>query len=260
MKIKFKEIQLTYQQRVVIVALLLLFYLAISNVNSSLQTVFHSAWEMKNAVDTYMWMYMPVARFLIENPVWREALLISNALFIDLVSLYMLFYWCVNPMMSSMILTSLFFYAIRGLAVGLVTFPLPHPYLFIEPPFPSLLVSYKVFNDMYFSGHTGLMTIFMDGTRLAKWKKFHIVCILSLLMTVFMLAVTGGHFTNDLIIGFVVAKTLTHFCDLHRNQLVLGVLTGYCVSLAFIRKTILRIEEKDESLTQSTSRQELLIK
>jgi len=46
-------------------------------------------------------------------------------------------------------------YAIRGICLNLCKWPVPSNFIFKDPGFPSIFVSYEKANDLYFSGHTG---------------------------------------------------------------------------------------------------------
>ena len=98
------------------------------------------------------------------------------------------------------------FYLTRGLSLAISgKWPQPTPYLFVDTGFPSLFVSYAATNDFYFSGHIGMTTFIFIITTIYGYRRLSITAGFALVYTWFMLTVTGGHYTNDMIVGLVMA-------------------------------------------------------
>ena len=233
----------TISQKAILLTLVLCFWLLIANINTTLQPIFRSLWENRSVIDSYQWMALPVSNFLIESPFWRNVLLVSNAWFIDVVSLFIMCYFCFDPSFGIVLISAMLFYLLRGFAIAVVVFPMPSPYLFIDPQIPSFFVSYRILCDMYFSGHTGLMALFMISTKQLDWHRFRYVCAAALLLTVFMLMVTGGHFMNDCIIGYMAARVICVNANTHKNSLMLGIITARCKLISFLGQTAKRVQK-----------------
>ena len=225
---KLQNITLGFRQRLILLCFCILFWKSSSQLNSILQRLFISAWEVKSVIDSYQWFSLPISHFLLENEKYRKLLLISDALFIDFVSLFLMFYWCYKPTMSAIMISAGIFYSIRAFALAGVSFPHPDPYLFLEPDFPSLFVSYRMISDMYYSGHTGILTIYMLFSRAYNWNKFRYVCVTALLLTIFMLMVAGVHFFNDIIIGYMVARIISYYILGRKYEVTLSLITLFC--------------------------------
>ena len=94
-------------------------------------------------------------RKLTRSPRAVKALLISSSLGIDGLALFVVAQtlWGVSlrPFAGLFIL-----FALRQLCQGLVALPAPPGMIWRNPGFPSLLVTYGVSNDLFFSGHTAM--------------------------------------------------------------------------------------------------------
>ena len=133
-----------------------------------------------------------------------SALLITSSLLIDLVACWIfastIFGRSVRPFLGLLILFSM-----RQLCQWLSPLPAPVGMLWFDPGFPSLLVTYEVANDFFFSGHTALAVY--GGIELAR--RFGRIGILfggmfALSQTMVVL-VLRAHYTMDVFTGVVVA-------------------------------------------------------
>ncbi|GIT31585.1 MAG: hypothetical protein Ct9H300mP1_36310 [Planctomycetaceae bacterium] len=133
-----------------------------------------------------------------------SALLVTSSLLIDLVACWIfastIFGRSVRPFLGLLILFSL-----RQVCQWLSPLPAPIGMLWFDPGFPSLLVTYEVANDFFFSGHTALAVY--GGIELAR--RFGRVGILfggmfGLFQTLVVL-VLRAHYTMDVFTGVVVA-------------------------------------------------------
>lgn len=133
----------------------------------------------------------------------KKAILAIDSFLIDCLLLSFFMYWCFfNPLFSGAYCVMIFYLG-RIPMINIANWPVPPPNLWEYPGVPSLFVSYATTNDMYFSGHTGLMaTLLLDSVLNRRWVLSILIC-LGLVLTVFMLEMTHGHFTNDIIIGLV---------------------------------------------------------
>src|SRR5262245_17883590 len=96
-----------------------------------------------------------VNRFLNANPRCANALLIVSSLGIDVLSCFVLAYSIFGPSFRPFIgLLMLFF--LRQVCQALSALPPPQGMIWRSPGVPSLLVTYGVSNDLFFSGHTAL--------------------------------------------------------------------------------------------------------
>ena len=97
-------------------------------------------------------------RCLAANSRAANASLIISSLFIDVTGLALIgaaiFGHTFAPFLSIIILFSM-----RQVCQSLCTLPPPPGNLWRDPGFPSLLVTYGVSNDLFFSGHTGLAVL-----------------------------------------------------------------------------------------------------
>lgn len=138
------------------------------------------------------------------HPRAADALLIVSSGLIDAIGFFLLGRWLfggsVRPFLG---LFSLM--ALRQVMQALCALPAPPNMIWHYPGFPSLLVTYHVANDFFFSGHTAIAVFgALEISRFSrKW-----VTIAAGLMVVFEVAtviVLRAHYTMDVFTGLVAA-------------------------------------------------------
>lgn len=100
------------------------------------------------------WM-APIHAFLQRTPLAVRGLLIVSSLGIDGLGLTVLHRGLFGPSFSPILGLALLL-VLRQSAQYLTALPAPPGMIWRDPGFPSLLVTYGVANDMFFSGHTAL--------------------------------------------------------------------------------------------------------
>ena len=126
------------------------------------------------------------------------------------------------------------FYFIRFLLQQMIILAEIKNQFFYEPNFPSLLVSYTVKNDYFYSGHTGftlyMFLIFKKNGRV--WEK--VVMAIVFCCTVVFLWVWGVHYLIDIMAGGMISYLLFRFMENRGWGLMLAVLRGYCKLLGLV--------------------------
>jgi hypothetical protein len=151
----------------------------------------------------HQWM-APINSYLLVHPRATNALLVISSAFIDAFGLFLLFAWIfgrsVRPFLSLLLVMGL-----RQFMQGMCALPAPHGIIWHDPGFPSLLVTYKVANDFFFSGHTAIAVLGVyELSRLnRRWLTLPACMVLVFeVVTVFSLRV---HYTMDVFTGIVTA-------------------------------------------------------
>jgi len=101
---------------------------------------------------------------------------------------------------------------LRQIAQALVTLPAPPNALWHYPGFPSLLVTYGVANDYFFSAHTAIAVV--AATELARLRGW--LTGLGVLMVVFEMLtvlVLRAHYTMDVFTGVVTGLYAVHLAN-----------------------------------------------
>ena len=161
----------------------------------------------------------PLNESLHAHPQFADGLLIVSSAFIDFLAIFLLGAWIlgksVRPFLGLVLLLGL-----RQVFQALVALPPPPGMIWHYPGFPSLLVTYGVANDFFFSGHTavavlgavelgrlGRLWLRMAGVALAV---FEVVVVLTL----------RAHYNMDVFTGAVaalyiaqVAERISPACD-----------------------------------------------
>jgi hypothetical protein len=142
--------------------------------------------------------------FLRENPAWAKALLIASSLVIDLLGVFLLGWAILGPTIRPF-LGLLMLFALRQACQGLCALPAPEGMIWEHPGFSSLLVTYGVSNDLFFSGHTAIAVF--GATELARlnFRGARLVGLAVALFEATTVLVLRAHYTMDVFTGAVTA-------------------------------------------------------
>jgi hypothetical protein len=153
-------------------------------------------------------LLLPISIQLESQHLARKLLLALDSLVIDGVIIFLGLTWAFTGRTKGFIPSLLAFYIVRAIILNVGQWPLPKVYLFGDPGLPSMFVDYDRTNDLYFSGHCGGITVMLTDSFLHRRNALVIILSLLLAYTFFILAVEGGHYTNDMIIGTIVGFTI----------------------------------------------------
>jgi PAP2 superfamily C-terminal len=156
--------------------------------------------------------------YLLIHPVAANALLIVSSAIIDLMAIFLMGRWIVQgeprPFVALVIVL-----ALRQIMQFCVALPAPPNQIWHDPGFPSLLVTYKVANDYFFSGHTAIAAL--AGTELSRCNRrwgtaLAIVLVSFEIATVLVLR---AHYAMDVFTGLITGLYVPHLADrlLKRN-------------------------------------------
>jgi len=142
--------------------------------------------------------------YLLSHPKAANALLIASSAIIDMLGIFILASTIVGRSITPF-LGLLMLFALRQIIQGLCPLPPPDGMIWHYPGFPSLLVTYGVPNDLFFSGHTALAIL--GACVLAKsWPRIGVA--LGLLIALFEIATVvllRAHYTMDIFTGAITA-------------------------------------------------------
>ncbi len=141
--------------------------------------------------------------FLSHDKAANRALAISS-FFIDVLSLTLIgaaiFGSSFAPFLGVLIV-----FAMRQVCQLWCTLPPPPGIIWRDPGFPSLLVTYGVSNDLFFSGHTALAVLGAIGVcHIAPWWVGAVAILVAIGEAVIVL-VLRAHYTMDVIAGAFAA-------------------------------------------------------
>lgn len=154
----------------------------------------------------------PLNAFFYENVRAANALLIVSSGLIDALGLFLLGSWLfgrtVRPFLGLLILLSL-----RQIMQVICALPAPPHMVWHYPGFPSLLVTYGVANDYFFSGHTAIAVF--AATQLARFERrwLTVLAIGVVLFEIATVLVLRAHYTMDVFTGIVTALWVAAFCE-----------------------------------------------
>jgi hypothetical protein len=139
-----------------------------------------------------------------QNSVAANALLIISSALIDALGLFLLARWLfggsVRPFLGLFLLM-----ALRQLMEAICALPPPPHMIWHYPGFPSLLVTYHVANDFFFSGHTAIAVFgALELSRLQK-KWVTAVAVGMALFEIATVLILRAHYSMDVFTGIVAA-------------------------------------------------------
>ena len=152
----------------------------------------------------------PANDYLHVHPRTADALLIASSALIDALALFLILSWLlgrtVRPFLGLVLLMLL-----RQSVQELCPLPPPSGMIWHYPGFPSLLVTYSVSSDFFFSGHTAIAVF--AAAELARLKKpwLAVAGTLVALFEVAAVIVLRAHYTMDVFTGILAALLVATF-------------------------------------------------
>jgi hypothetical protein len=153
-----------------------------------------------------------------------NALLIVSSALIDALGLFLLGRWLfggtVRPFLGLFLLMTL-----RQLMQAICALPPPPNMIWHYPGFPSLLVTYHVANDFFFSGHTAIAVF--GAIELSRLRRnwLTVFAVLIVLFEIATVLILRAHYTMDVFTGIVAALWVARFSEHvspHIDQLLAG--------------------------------------
>jgi hypothetical protein len=143
-------------------------------------------------------------RFFTDHPKYANWLLIVSSLCIDLLGGFVLIESIVGPSFRPFF-GLLIVFSLRQLCQAVSALPPPAGMIWRKPGFPSLLVTYGVANDLFFSGHTALAVY--GAIELGRWggPVWAVVGVLVVFFEIMTVIVLRAHYTMDVFTGAVTA-------------------------------------------------------
>lgn len=146
----------------------------------------------------------PVNDYLHTHSRAADVLLITSSAAIDAVGVWLIVWSIFGPSIRPFVGILLLF-GLRQLSQALCVLPTPDGMIWRNPGFPTLLVTYGVANDFFFSGHTAIAVF--GAIQLARTKR-PALAGLGVLLAVFEAATViflRAHYTMDVFTGALAA-------------------------------------------------------
>jgi hypothetical protein len=151
-------------------------------------------------------------RWFAQVPYRADLLLVLSSLVIDSVGVYLLLHSIFGPSIRPF-LGLLAVFALRQAAQATTALPPPEGMIWRDPGWPSLLVTYGVATDFFFSGHTSIAV--WGGLEIGRLplKGAAVLGALVALFEVCTVIVLRAHYTMDVFTGVVVALLINAYAD-----------------------------------------------
>src|SRR5580692_638962 len=148
--------------------------------------------------------------YFYHSPAAANALLILSSALIDGLGIFLLLRWLFGPSVRPF-LGLVLLLGLRQIMQAICALPAPPNMIWHYPGFPSLLVTYNVGNDFFFSGHTAIAVF--GGIELARLGKrwLAIVAVAIVLFEIATVLVLRAHYTMDVFAGILAAFSVAQF-------------------------------------------------
>jgi hypothetical protein len=149
--------------------------------------------------------------YFYHSPSAADALLILSSALIDGLGIFLLVRWLFGPSVRPF-LGLVLLLGLRQVMQAICALPAPPNMIWHYPGFPSLLVTYNVGNDFFFSGHTAIAVF--GGIELARLGKrwLTIVAVAIILFEIATVLILRAHYTMDVFTGILAALCVARFC------------------------------------------------
>ncbi len=161
-------------------------------------------------------------QYLLTHTAAANALLIVSSALIDLMAIFLLGRWVFQgesrPFMGLVIVLGL-----RQIMQACVALPAPPNQIWHYPGFPSLLVTYGVTNDYFFSGHTSIAVLAASELCRFRSKAWSVLAVALVTFEVATVLVLRAHYAMDVFTGLVTGLYAAHLADrlgvwIHRSD------------------------------------------
>ena len=154
----------------------------------------------------------PINESLHAHANWADGLLIFTSAVIDVLGIWLIlssiFGRTMRPFVGLLML-----FALRQLMQALCALPTPEGMIWRYPGLPSLLVTYHVANDFFFSGHTAIAVF--GATQIARIPRRGMLAlgIAIAVLEIATVIVLRAHYTIDVFAGAVTALWVALVAD-----------------------------------------------
>ncbi len=133
-----------------------------------------------------------------------NAALITSSIFIDLIGLSLIGAAVLGPTFAPF-LAILIVFGLRQICQSFCALPPPPGIIWRNPRFPTLLVTYDVGNDFFFSGHTALAVLgAIEAAHFGPWW-LAVIAVLIAAGEMLIVLVLRAHYTLDVVAGALAA-------------------------------------------------------
>ncbi len=153
----------------------------------------------------------PANAYLHGSPHAANVLLIASSALIDAIAIFLLASWIFGGILRPFLGLGMLLVT-RQVMQALCSLPAPPGVIWHDPGFPSLLVTYGVANDFFFSGHTAIAVFgAIELARLRRaWLTALAVCVV--LFEIAAVLVLRAHYTMDVFTGALAAVCVAQIC------------------------------------------------
>ena len=149
-----------------------------------------------------------VNNYMKEHPADADLLLICSSTVIDVLSVFLLVVSIFGPSVRPF-LGLLIVFVMRQICQIVCALPPPPGMIWHDPGWPSLMVTYDVATDFFFSGHTALAVVGAIELARVGGRRWLILGVVIVFFEAATVLVMRAHYTMDVFTGAVAARYAT---------------------------------------------------
>jgi hypothetical protein len=166
-------------------------------------------------LDKFFEITSGINKYLQDNVTPRHVIIAISSLCVDFVIVYMSLHWVIWGKSWRLVVSLFSFYMFRAAVQSVFQMKYPEGYLWENPGFPSLTISYLKTNDFFFSGHVGFpIIVAMECYNLHK-PFMTIFCFLTCSIEAATMIITRGHYSIDILTGLIVSHYVYILVEKH---------------------------------------------
>jgi hypothetical protein len=146
----------------------------------------------------------PLNAWLNQHRAHANAVLIVTSAFIDLFALYLIMATLLGPTLRPF-LGLLLLFLLRQACQAVVSLPEPRGMIWHRPPVPSLLVTYGVATDLFFSGHTAIAVYGACEIARLGILPLTVAAVAVAILEAVTVLILRAHYTMDVFTGILAA-------------------------------------------------------
>lgn len=172
--------------------------------------------DINSIIDKFHQSTIKLNKKLFDDAMLRNFLLISSSIMMDASFIISMSYFIAKSRSWKILITILFYFALRLITQFVYSIATPNDYLWIYPGFPSIIVSYVKSNAFLFNSQVGL--IFICFLYFLRYKNYLMIgfSLVSLIIHSLLLIALRGAFSVDIISSIIIA----HFSYLLVNEYI----------------------------------------
>ena len=185
-------------------------FIVLTHIFSFLNRELYSSKSYRRPIDTFQIGIRPITLFMKESSFFQIFPVVITV-FENMVVLFIMFTWTVKGKMSFLVLAILMMLGIKMIVAPIARWPIPDDQVHNRPVLDGFMTDHHPTSFSYFSFNSCLLIFLLEGVR-RRDLGYLTNSIIITLGTIYINITCSISYTNDIIIGFMVALLCHRFC------------------------------------------------